>query len=42
VRSKIADLRKLERALAGMTQSCKGGSVPECPVIEVLSAAKAA
>jgi MerR family mercuric resistance operon transcriptional regulator len=42
VRAKIADLRKLERALAGMTESCKGGSVPDCPVIEVLFSSKAA
>jgi MerR family mercuric resistance operon transcriptional regulator len=42
VRSKIADLRKLERVLSGMTESCKGGSVPDCPVIEVLFSSKAA
>jgi MerR family mercuric resistance operon transcriptional regulator len=36
VRAKIADLRELERVLAEMTVSCTGGSVPDCPIIEVL------
>ncbi|NIR31128.1 MAG: helix-turn-helix domain-containing protein [Gammaproteobacteria bacterium] len=37
VRSKIADLRKLERTLAGISSQCEGGEVPECPVIDALS-----
>jgi MerR family mercuric resistance operon transcriptional regulator len=37
VRSKIADLRRLERTLADMADRCRGGRVPECPVIEALS-----
>lgn len=42
VRAKVADLKKLERVLAGMTKSCAGGDVPDCPVIEALFSQKAA
>ena len=37
VRRKIADLRRLERALRAMAAACEGGTVPECPVIEMLA-----
>ena len=37
VRRKIADLRRLERTLADVAGRCKGGKVPDCPVIEALS-----
>ena len=36
IRRKIADLRRLERTLSDMAGKCKGGRVPECPVIDVL------
>jgi MerR family transcriptional regulator, mercuric resistance operon regulatory protein len=36
VRHKLADLKRLEKVLREMVASCKGGEVPECPVIEVL------
>jgi MerR family mercuric resistance operon transcriptional regulator len=36
VRRKIADLRRLERTLAEVAGKCRGGKVPDCPVIEAL------
>ncbi|HKF61133.1 MAG TPA: helix-turn-helix domain-containing protein [Dongiaceae bacterium] len=36
IRRKIADLRRLERTLAATAGKCRGGKVPECPVIEAL------
>lgn len=36
VRRKIADLRRLERTLAEVSGKCRGGKVPDCPVIEAL------
>jgi len=36
VRRKIADLRRLERTLADVAGRCRGGKVPDCPVIEAL------
>jgi MerR family mercuric resistance operon transcriptional regulator len=40
VRRKISDLRRLERTLAQVASKCRGGKVPECPVIEALSGAR--
>lgn len=37
IRQKIADLRRMDRALAKTIANCKGGAAPECPIIEVLS-----
>ena len=37
VKSKIADLKKMEKALRGMVSSCAEGTLPECPLIETLS-----
>jgi MerR family mercuric resistance operon transcriptional regulator len=37
IRRKIADLKRLERALKEMAKQCSGGDVPECPIIEILS-----
>ena len=37
VRRRIADLRKMERVLRAMAQTCDGGAVPDCPIIETLS-----
>ena len=36
VKTKISDLRRLERTLAAMAAECEGGSVPECPVIDAM------
>ena len=38
IRSKIADLRRMERTLAGTAARCEGGAAPECPIVDVLSA----
>lgn len=37
IRRKIADLRRMERTLAETAARCKGGTAPNCPIIEVLS-----
>ena len=37
VRTKIADLRRIERVLATTAASCSGDDVPECPVLEALA-----
>ncbi len=37
VRTKIKDLRKLEKALAGMLSECAGGDIPDCPIVDILS-----
>lgn len=37
VRTKIADLRAMERALAKAVRGCDEGESPECPVISALS-----
>jgi MerR family mercuric resistance operon transcriptional regulator len=36
VRQKIADLRRLERTLARISNECSGGAVPQCPIIDAL------
>jgi MerR family transcriptional regulator, mercuric resistance operon regulatory protein len=36
VRTKIADLRRMERALSGMIARCAEGGTPDCPLIEAL------
>jgi len=38
VRAKIADLRAMERVLAGAVQRCDSGEWPGCPLIDALSA----
>ena len=38
IRRKIADLRRMERVLKTMAASCAEGTLPHCPIIEVLSA----
>lgn len=38
IRQKRADLRRLARVLAGMAAKCKGGQVPECPIVDALFA----
>jgi MerR family transcriptional regulator, mercuric resistance operon regulatory protein len=36
IRSKIDDLRKLERLLAKTIAQCSGSRVPDCPVLDIL------
>ncbi|RLB66322.1 MAG: MerR family transcriptional regulator [Deltaproteobacteria bacterium] len=36
VKSKIADLRKLERALKNLAAQCSLGDVSDCPIVETL------
>jgi MerR family mercuric resistance operon transcriptional regulator len=36
IRSKIADLRRLQRVLEMMAAQCSGGAVPDCPIIDAL------
>ena len=36
IRRKIADLKKLNKVLEAMASQCSGGTVPECPIIDVL------
>jgi MerR family mercuric resistance operon transcriptional regulator len=36
IRSKIVDLRKLERLLSGTIAQCSGAAVPECAVLDAL------
>jgi MerR family mercuric resistance operon transcriptional regulator len=39
VRAKIADLRRIEAALARTAAQCSGANVPQCPVLETLAKA---
>lgn len=39
IRSKIADLRKMERSLRDLCSQCSGEDVPDCPIIAVLQKA---
>ena len=36
IRTKIADLVRLESTLVEISDKCSGGAVPECPVIDAL------
>lgn len=36
VRRKIADLRRLERALKKMADECTGETIPDCPIVDTL------
>lgn len=38
VRAKLADLRRMERVLSDLVRSCHGSTVPECLLLETLSA----
>ncbi|GER08426.1 MerR family transcriptional regulator [Iodidimonas muriae] len=38
VRTKIADLKRMERALNTLAQSCEGGDDTHCPILEQLFA----
>ena len=39
VRRKLADLRRLERALKELAGQCPKGKVPDCPIVDTLFAA---
>ncbi|MGD9883136.1 MAG: helix-turn-helix domain-containing protein [Reyranella sp.] len=39
VRTKIADLRRMERVLATMVMACAQGTMPACPLLETLAQA---
>jgi MerR family transcriptional regulator, mercuric resistance operon regulatory protein len=41
IRSKIGDLRKLERLLADTVARCSGTTAPECPVLDILDIRRA-
>ena len=41
IRSKISDLRKLERLLASTVARCSGTTAPECPVLDILDIRRA-
>ncbi len=36
IKTRIADLSKMQRILGELSQQCSGENVPECPIIEVL------
>ena len=36
IKSKIADLRKMQRTLNEVASHCSGKDVPDCPIIDVL------
>ena len=36
VKNKISDLKKLQRTLTTISNECKGGIAPSCPIIETL------
>lgn len=37
VRAKIADLRRMEKVLAGMVAECEQGTLPDCPLLATLA-----
>ena len=40
IRTKIADLRKLEKLLAKTVAQCTGTTAPQCPVLDILDVRK--
>lgn len=37
IRGKINDLEKIETTLLNISARCKGGKIPECPIVDALS-----
>ncbi|NLS02126.1 helix-turn-helix domain-containing protein [Rhizobium sp. P32RR-XVIII] len=37
IRTKIADLKRIERVLAETSAKCSGAAVPQCPMLDVLT-----
>jgi MerR family transcriptional regulator, mercuric resistance operon regulatory protein len=38
IRRKVKDLKKLERVLTELAAKCRGNAVPDCPILDALSA----
>lgn len=38
IRLKVKDLKKLERVLTELAAKCRGNTVPDCPILDALSA----
>jgi MerR family mercuric resistance operon transcriptional regulator len=38
IRRKVKDLKKLERVLTDLAARCSGNAVPDCPILDALSA----
>ena len=38
IRRKVKDLKRLERVLTELADKCRGNAVPDCPILDVLSA----
>lgn len=36
IKTKIADLKRLDKTLGKLAKNCEGGAAPDCPVIEAL------
>lgn len=39
IQAKIRDLQRMQRTLKSMVSACDGGLVPDCPIIDTLTAA---
>lgn len=39
IKSKIADLKKMQRTLRELSSNCSGNDVPDCPIIDALLSA---
>ena len=37
IRTKIAELKAMERTLSGLVQACRGDARPDCPILESLA-----
>ena len=40
IRQKVNDLKKLDRVMSNLAARCHGRTVPECPILDALSAAR--
>jgi len=40
IRAKLADLERMAEVLTTIATECEGGTVPDCPIIEVLGGAR--
>ena len=38
IRRKVKDLKRLERVLTELAGKCRGNAVPDCPILDALSA----
>ena len=37
IRRKIGELKRLERVLSSMVKQCRGGEIPDCPILDTLA-----